>query len=262
MNSLEKMLSLIDIVEAAGGLDADALLARSGLPRSTLYRYLKVLAEAGLITSLPELGYTLGPRVAELDHAMRLRDPLITASRPVMQDLVRAVPGIALLCRRYQDKVLCVHQEAGTDAFHSHYERGYARPLLKGAASRIILAYTPTRTVTRLYAEQPEAFVDAGLGHTLADVKTLLARLRRTRCTISSGQVTPGVTGVAAPILDGAGNCLGSLSLTLARPHLSDDERLTIGERVMFCASAVSQALRFPPPGPDAIGSSTPVLKL
>ncbi|GGX06886.1 IclR family transcriptional regulator [Pigmentiphaga litoralis] len=250
MNSLEKMLSLIDIVEAAGGLDADGLLARSGLPRSTLYRYLKVLAEAGLITSLPELGYTLGPRVAELDHAMRLRDPLIAASRPVMQDLVRAVPGIALLCRRYQDKVLCVHQEAGTDAFHSHYERGYARPLLKGAASRIILAYTPARTVARLYAEQPEAFVDAGLGHTLAEVKTLLARLRRARCTISSGQVTPGVTGVAAPILDGAGNCLGSLSLTIARPHLSDDERITFGERVMFCASAVGQALRFALPGP------------
>lgn len=249
MNSLEKMLSLLDIVEAtADGLDADALLARSGLPRSTLYRYLKVLTDAGLVTSLPELGFTLGPRVAELDHAMRLRDPLVNASRPVMQELVRAVPGVALLCRRYRDKVLCVHQEAGTDAFHSHYERGYARPLLKGAASRIILAYTPARTLAQMYADRPDAFVDAGLGQSLAEVKTLLARLRRVRCTISSGQVTPGVTGVAAPILDSAGNCLGSLSLTIARPQLSEHDCEIIGERVMFCASVVSQSLRFAPP--------------
>ena len=63
--------------------------ARLGYTRSTLYRYLKVLTDTGLLTSLPDVGYTLGPRIAELDYSMRERDPLISASRPVMAELVR-----------------------------------------------------------------------------------------------------------------------------------------------------------------------------
>src|SRR5665213_388783 len=85
----------------------EALHAELGYTRSTLYRYLKVLTDAGLLTSLPEVGYTLGPRIAELDYQMRERDPLINASRPVMASLVEEVPGIALLCWRYRDRVLC-----------------------------------------------------------------------------------------------------------------------------------------------------------
>jgi DNA-binding IclR family transcriptional regulator len=243
-NSLEKMLSILDIVEdTAGGLSADDILGMVGLTRSTLYRYLKVLTDAGLLTSLPDVGYTLGPRIVELDYKMRMRDPLITASRPVMQELVRSIPGIALLCRKYKEKVLCVHQEAGTDDFHSNYERGHARPLLKGAASRIILAHTPTRSVTRIYEKQPESFAEAGFGQSLTEVKTRLARLRQAGFDMSSGQITPGVTGVAAPLFDSQGNCVGSLALTLGRPMLEAKEAAMIAERVTFCAGIVSKTI-------------------
>lgn len=238
------MLGILDIVEDADhGLSADELLARLGLTRSTLYRYLKVLTDAQLLTSLPNVGYTLGPRIVELDFKMRMRDPLITTSRPVMQELVRNVPAIALLCRKYKDKVLCVHQEAGTDEFHSNYERGHARSLFKGAASRIILAYMPARTVSRIYEKQSQAFADAGLGQNLVEVKALLGHLRQQGCDISSGQVTPGVTGVAAPIFDSLGNCVASLSLTIGRPRLDPEEAQKMRERVVLCAGIVSKTL-------------------
>lgn len=243
-NSLEKMLSILDIVEdAASGLSADDMLGMAGLTRSTLYRYLKVLTDSGLLTSLPDVGYTLGPRIVELDYKMRMRDPLITASRPVMQELVRAMPGIALLCRKYKEKVLCVHQEAGTDDFHSNYERGHARPLLKGAASRIILAHTPMRSVTRMYEKQPENFAEAGLGQTLREVKSLLAHLRHAGFDMSSGQITPGVTGVAAPLFDSQGNCVGSMALTIGRPRLDAQEAAMVAQRVTFCAAIVSKTI-------------------
>ncbi|MGY9105836.1 MAG: HTH domain-containing protein, partial [Alphaproteobacteria bacterium] len=86
-------------------------MQKLGFTRSTLYRYLKTLSAAGLITSLPNVGYTFGPRIAELDYEMRNRDPLIIGAKPVMEKLVEDIPGVALLCRRYRDRVLCVHQE-------------------------------------------------------------------------------------------------------------------------------------------------------
>src|SRR3954454_24829954 len=104
MNSLEKMVAVLDLFDGSTmEWLPDAMAERLDLPRSTLYRYLKVLTDAGLLTSLPGVGYTLGPRVVELDYRMRLSDPLIGPSRPVMAELVQDVPGIALLCRRYRD---------------------------------------------------------------------------------------------------------------------------------------------------------------
>jgi DNA-binding IclR family transcriptional regulator len=244
-NSLEKMLRILDLIEENGRpLSSDDMLARLKFPRSTLYRYLKTLSAAGLISSFPNVGYALGPRVAELDYKMRLADPLITAARPVMAELAAAVPGIALLCRRYRDTVLCVHQEQGTAGFSSTYERGLARPLTAGAASRIILAYLPARTVGTLYKSRPKSFAEGGLGTSLEEAKATLKLLRQRGWDVTESQVTRGVTGIAAPIFDERGLVLGSLSITIGRTRLAEPEIAAIAERVSFCARIVSQAMR------------------
>ena len=234
MKSLERMMAILDHFEGSTiEWTTEALHAELGYTRSTLYRYLKVLADAGLLTSLPEVGYTLGPRIAELDYKMRERDPLIQASRPVMAALVEEMPGIALLCRRYRDRVLCVHQEQSTQSFRSNYERGLARPLLRGAASRIILAFMPAPMVRKLYEAGGEAFADAGLGVTLAEVRAGLRAIRQAGWDVSAGHVTPGVTGIAAPVFDRRDNVLGSLSLTLGQTGLGPERTRAIAEKVM-----------------------------
>jgi DNA-binding IclR family transcriptional regulator len=234
-NSLERMLQVIDLIEANDRPVAPGdLMARLDLTRSTLYRYLKTLSETGLITSFPGAGFALGPRIAELDFRMRNRDPLIIASRPVMSELVAAIPGIALLCRRYRDTVLCVHQERGATSFVSTYERGLARPLFRGAASRIILAYLPPRVIERLHQQ------DKANGVSLAELRPELKEMRKRGWDLTESQVTRGVTGIAAPVFDSRGRILGSLSLTLGRTKIPASETERIAERVMFCARIVS----------------------
>src|SRR3990172_3444925 len=124
-SSPEKMLDILDLFEEEHLRWApEQMMARLGCPRSTLYRYLRVLTNAGLVTSLPDVGYTLGPRIAELDYEMRSSDPLIGNGRPLLQALVREIAGIGLLCRYYKDRVLCIHQEGAATDFNSGYERG------------------------------------------------------------------------------------------------------------------------------------------
>ena len=243
--SLERMLRILDLIEESdGGVTSDTMLQSLGFSRSTLYRYLKTLSAAGLVTSLPSVGYTFGPRIAELDYEMRNRDPLIIASRPVMAELVRDIPGIALLCRRYRDKVLCVHQECGETNFVSTYERGRAHSLTLGAASRIILAYLPARTVDRIYQNDPRAFRDGELGDSLAAVKAALKRMRVRGWDSTRAHLMPGVTGIAAPVYDNRGGVLGSLSLTVGRARLGDSDQASIAGRVVFCARIVTKAIQ------------------
>src|SRR5258708_27545760 len=109
-SSHERMLRVLDLIEeSATPLTSDDMADRLGFTRSTLYRHLKNLSDAGLVTSFPDAGYVLGPRIAQLDYKMRNGDPLIIASRPVMAELVEAVPGTALLCRAYPHRGLCLH---------------------------------------------------------------------------------------------------------------------------------------------------------
>lgn len=242
--SFKKILQVLDILEESStGLSFDAIDARLDAPRSTLYRYLKALTDAGLIVSLPNTGYTLGPRIAELDYKMRTLDPLVVLSRPVMAELVQATPAVALLCRLYRSRVLCVHQEAHPDAMHSHYERGRSRPLLQGAASRVILAYMPPRTIAKLYAEQADEFHAAKLGESMADVKATLRKIRQRGWESVEGQVTPGATGIAAPIFDGGEHIIGSLSLTLNRIKMDAADVQRSAERVAFCAGIITNAI-------------------
>jgi DNA-binding IclR family transcriptional regulator len=243
--SFEKILQVLDILEGSStGLMFDEIHARLDAPRSTLYRYLKALTDAGLVASLPNTGYSLGPRIAELDYKMRTTDPLVVASRPVMAELVHSTPAVALLCRLYRNNVLCIHQESHPDAMRSNYDRGRSRPLLRGAASRVILAYLSPRAIAKLYEEQPDEFREAELGATLLEVRAGLKKIRQRGWDAVEGQVTPGATGIAAPIFDSGDLVIGSLSITLGRVRLEAADIQRLAERVSFCAGIITNALK------------------
>lgn len=243
-SSLHKALGILDLLEEAPGPVAfEVLHARCGFTRSTLYRYLKALQEAGLVTAFQDRGFALGPRVVELDFRMRRADPLIAAARPAMAALAAELAGVALLCRRYRDRVLCVHQEGSLGAGRrSTYERGLAMPLFRGAASRVILAHLPPGAIARLYAQDGAAFVGAGLGTTPAEARAALGAIRRRGFDVTAAQVTPGVTGIAAPVLDPGGAVVGSLSVTLRRTRLTAASATEIGERIAAAARRLSAA--------------------
>jgi DNA-binding IclR family transcriptional regulator len=240
----EKMLRILDLIAASNvPVTTEAITAAIGFTRSTLYRYLKVLTESELITSLPEAGFTLGPRIAELDYRMRRTDPLIAASRAVMAELSRSERGLVQLCRRYKDKVLCIHQERAEISLRSHYARGLARPLHRGAASRIILACLKSTTINRLYAALPEEFAEVGLGGSVTEVRASLRQIRQQGWDVTHGQLTAGVTGVAAPIFDLRGEVLGSFSITVPSPNPSEIEQQRLIERIVFCTQIIQSTL-------------------
>lgn len=240
------MLGILDLIggdRERTGWSFDELHAELGYTRSTLYRYLKILGDFGLVTSLPGIGYTLGPRIIEMDYLIRTKDPLIRVAQPMMEELVRKFPGVALLCRRYRHKVLCVHQESSTDAIRSNYERGKARPLLRGAASVTILAHLQPHQLKRLYRDFADDFAEAGLGTTLQEVKTTLKVHRQQGWTVSIGEVTPGVIGIAAPIFDARHEVLGSLSLTSSNTGMTEERRNAIVEQVASYARIISKSM-------------------
>lgn len=244
MNSLERLIKILDIFEESPGIfSAEQLHGRLGYTRSTLYRYLKTLVDAGLLTSLHGSGFTLGPRVIELNALMVSRDPLILAARPYLAALAGQFRGNALLCRRFRDKALYIHQETAGSGGALGYGVGIPMSLVFGSAGRVILANLQSGQVRRLYEKAPATFLEAGLGVDLLAVRRSLRRIRERGVEVYAGEMDPAYTGFAAPIFDGGANIVGALTVTLAEEGLSQARTAAVTLEVMAAAAAVTQVV-------------------
>ena len=108
----------------------------------------------------------------------------------------------------------------------------------------MILAYMAPRVIAKQYELQAEKFKVANLGDNLAEVKATLRKIRQRGWESVEGQVTPGATGIAAPILDASNNIVGSLSLTMSRINMDPDVVRQIAESVVHSADMISHRIK------------------
>jgi DNA-binding IclR family transcriptional regulator len=225
---------------------------------STAYRYFRSLTQAGLLVAHTTGRYLLGPSIIQYDRQIRLHDPLITAAQPMMKRLTEQLPRhtLMLLCRLFRSQVMCVHQEAAErPEFAVSYERGRPMPLVRGAASKIILAHMPLRAVKALYGDQAGKFSQADIGRSWDEVKDRLRALRAAGLSITRGEVDPGMCGIAVPLFEAEDAIVGSLSVVIPLRHLDATRLQSISELLKTAARETSWALSL---GAGASGTPDP----
>lgn len=229
---------------------------------STAYRYFRSLTKAGFIVSFATGRYVLGPAIIQYDRQIRLLDPLTTAAQPIMSRLSKQLPPhvIVVLCRLFRNQVMCVHQEwEERPHFATSYERGRPMPLFRGAASKIILAHMPSRTVKALYLQNTHQFKQAGLGESWDQVKPRLRQLRNAESAITQGELDPGMVGVAVPVFDHANAVIGSLSIVVESRNLTQKVVASATEQLRVAAQKITWALTVVATGRSAPAGAKPV---
>jgi DNA-binding IclR family transcriptional regulator len=240
-NSTDRILAILDLfTEDRLEWTTEALMAELGYSRPTLYRYLKSLRDAGFLTSLPGGGFTLGPRVVELDYLMRKSDPLVSSGQRHLDALTRSWPCSAALVRWYGSKLLCVASESSTSDPLSSYPRGRPMPLARGAISRAIMAWLPRRQLQPLVEQNLTEMRQIGLGRDAEEVLATLRRVRRAGSATAHGEVTPGVVGIAAPVFDAGQSPIAALAVTIAGHEVTADRLDRICADVMKASAALS----------------------
>jgi len=150
-NSLQRVLAVLDAFsEARLEWTPEELMKELGYSRPTLYRYLKTLKDAGLLMSTRSTGFTLGPKVVEMDYLMRKSDALVLHGPPYLRSLTDKYSCTALFVRWYGNKILCVASECSANNPVSSYPRGRPMPLGRGAIARSIMAFLPRPHLRRL----------------------------------------------------------------------------------------------------------------
>lgn len=215
-SSSDRLLSLLMLFsEQSHPRSIEDLARETGLPHSTIYRYIKTLSDVGLIVAVSAGCYVLGPSIILLDRQMRLSDPLLNSAEQVKARLAAELPspGMVLVCRLFRNSVMCVDSAgSGRLGFIVSYSRGRALPLHRGAASKVILAHLPLRNVKALFEADAAPFASAGLGEDWRTVRTSLRKIRQQGFSISHGELDQGALGFGSPVLAPDGQILGSLA--------------------------------------------------
>ena len=135
----ERTLNILSLLTLERSIwSAENIAAQMGVSISSAYRSIARLEALGFLSAAKPGQYVLGPAIIQYDRQIQLTDPLLSASRQVMEQLAAFAPpgSVVLLCRAFGETVLCVHQVQGAGPpGRASYERGRPMPLFRGAAS-------------------------------------------------------------------------------------------------------------------------------
>lgn len=215
MRSQLQILLAFDRAPAA--LSATDVVARTGLPRSTVFRSLRTLVDDSfLIQTSSGAGsrYMLGPRILQLGLAARanlsseelVAGPALDLARETGETVTFSIVDVPWR--------LCTYViDAPSDLRHVATV-GTRYPLNLGAAGKVLLANLAPSVI---------ASVLKGTELNREQTAALLAQLddiRREGYAISVGERVPDITAVAAPVF-ASGHLLGSVAVSGPEERLS-----------------------------------------
>ncbi|MFP3554868.1 IclR family transcriptional regulator [Paraburkholderia sp. SIMBA_049] len=251
-NSLARTLGILNLFTPSAPIwSTEAIIQSHGMSRSSGYRYIKALADVGLIAAVSNGYYILGPRIVELDRQIRQCDPLYIAGGPVMKELVAETGHSALLCALFSGSVLCVREELTANSPVNMFTRGQTRPLFQGAASKVILPFLRPHQLRSLFKKHASTISAAGLGSDWASFRTNLAKIKSDGYVTTFGEFNPGVIGISSPVFNREGLVLGSIGIAGAEDRFNRAEKTRCVAAVIRAGQQVSERIEMISAGAD-----------
>ncbi|GAA3737718.1 IclR family transcriptional regulator [Salinactinospora qingdaonensis] len=215
------------------------LAAALDMPISSVYRFLSVLKDTGLVEEAGHGEYRLSWLFVGLARAAgAAADDLERLARPVLEEVARESGETTLLIKRVGWSATCVDRVESVHPVRLQFDPGQPMSLHLGSAARVLLASMP--------AAEREAYLDTlpDLGKLERDqIEADVDTVARTGWVESFGEVDEGIWGTAAAIHDGE-TVVAALGLAGPLYRLRQDDRERIIELVNNGARTLSDTLR------------------
>lgn len=229
MSSASRIFAILNLFSPERPVWAtDEIIAHLGYTRPTGYRYVRELVEAGLLQKVAAGRYGLGVRIAMLDLQLRQTDPVLRAAIPGMHKLVAQTGFDVVLSAMWNQQVVDTHRVSPDHRLALRYGRGRTRPLLQGAAPKVILSCLPRGQLKRIYEANAAWAARLGLGSDWESFRSYFAAIRKAGFHLSLGELEPDVGAGAVPLRTPSGEVIGALALVSDNHQLMEQgaERL------------------------------------
>lgn len=228
--TVHQALLVLGTLSTDGPGTATDLGRRLDISRTVVHRLLVTFEEHGFVRRTKgrfELGFGILELAAAIEPGLR------AAARPALIGLVDEFDETAVLSIRDGEEVVAVDQVvADGRVVQVRYRRGLRRRLGEAASGACLLAFDP------------------------AEHRPDLDTVRRAGYALSDDELEVGVSGLAAPVFDGAGvatAAIGVVAPTARMPSPAD-----LAPSVVAAADAVSGRLASQwsrTPGPGSVGA-------
>ncbi len=222
VESVLRAMRLLDCFEIGRPEMTLAELVRcGGYSKTTTYRLLTTLEEAGWLERTPSAAFRLTIKSFQVGSIVMEGLELRREAVPIMERLAQVCGETVYLTVPSGTHAVCLERTDGGSAVRvADLHVGGAQPLHLGAGPRALLAFDEEGLLP--------ALLDAGLSrrteHTIVDPDALradLEQVRRRGYSISDEDATtPGVAAIGAPVFDAGGSVVAALSVGGLAPRI------------------------------------------
>jgi DNA-binding IclR family transcriptional regulator len=219
-------------------LTARQLAERTGIALPSVYRYITLLRETGLLAGDERGSYRLSARLIGLAKAAEAAESIIDVADPVMRNLAAQTGETVILVRLIGRSAVCVHRVQSAQRLRISFEPGQPLPLDRGASARLLLA-SLTPNVRKEYLA-PLAERDPEAAALLE--KRVLAAGQQGFAT-SEEEIDKGVWAASAQVTQGK-RMVGVLTVPSPLVRAPAEQRAQLLGQVRRAALVINDGLR------------------
>lgn len=222
-----------------------AVTEATGLDKGTTRRLLLTLLSSGFVAQDPATQhYRLGRALRELSASVADDPDLRTLAQPVLADLAAELRGTAFLSIYDRGDAVCLDRLHDMKGIEVHWWAiGGTLPYNCGAAPRLLLAYQPNAEIERVLRQPAKALTQKSVTSTAA-LRKALARIRARGWELAVDDVAVGLSALAAPVRNGAGELVCAISVAGLTPQMAPRGRPAALAQVQKAAAVIERRLR------------------
>lgn len=227
LDRVDAILAAFDASNRAVGLAG--LVARTGLPKTTVYRTVEHLVQLGWLHREAD-GYVMGARLSELASLATIRTQVRDASLPFMEDLYVATNGTVHLALLEDTYVRYAEEVAGYPSSTGPSRVGWRMPAYCTAVGKVLIAFSPPEVLERVISRGLPPRTPATITSPQR-LRAAIARVKEKGVAIDYQECEQGLTSIAAPVLGADLNAVGAMSVN-GSPQRLRPERLSPAVRM------------------------------
>ncbi len=215
ITSVQRCLRLLSLFsEAPAGLSATEVTKLSGLPVSTVHRFLVNLQDAGFLDCSAKGKYHLGIACFSIGHAALGQLDIRRLSLPYLQALNQHTRETIHLTVRQGQTAVYVEKLDSPEHLRIFSRIGALVPLYCTAVGKVLLAYMPQAELETTLSQIEPRRLTANTIASRQELEQHLHRVRKAGHAFDLEEHEPHIRCIAAPIWDHTGAVNASLSLT------------------------------------------------
>ena len=195
--SFARGLRLLLAVADRGEVRADELSSVLEMPVSTVYRYLRTLADFGFVDRTGGT-FRLGPKLLIGTGANVSTERLIRHADPILRRLTAETNETTIVVRRIGLASVCLHVVETDAPLRATYQVGSMSPLHAGAPARVLLAFAPPEVLDEVLGAGLDELTPSTLD--TEGLRDSLGQIVRTGLATSHGERIRGTIAIAAPV--------------------------------------------------------------